>query len=121
MYRDAPRANSHVNESSENMNKSKPRLSHHNEQMTSSLANQNNSPMITRSQSQPIAPSRNSTLSIDHPEAALDSTIKGVIQQPRPVVMNVPGATIGQSMSHPNQSVVKMAAEKMKRKFLGWN
>ena len=57
MYRDAPRANSHVNESSENMNKSKSGLSHHNEQMTSSLANQNNSPMITRSQSQPIAPS----------------------------------------------------------------
>ena len=121
LYRDAPRTNSHVSESSENMNKSKSRLAHHNEQMTSSLANQNNSPMITRSQSQPIAPSRNSTLSIDHPEAALDSTIKGVIQQPRPVVMNVPGATIGQSMSHPNQSVVKMAAEKMKRKFLGWN
>ena len=121
LYRDAPRTNSHVSESSDNMNKSKSRLSHHNEQMTSSLANQNNSPMITRSQSQPIAPSRNSTLSIDHPEAALDSTIKGVIQQPRPVVMNVPGATIGQSMSHPNQSVVKMAAEKMKRKFLGWN
>ena len=89
--------------------------------MTSSLANQNDSPMITRSQSQPIAPSRNSTLSIDHPEAALDGTMKGITQQPRPVVMSVPGATIGQSISHPNQSVVKMAAEKMKRKFLGWN
>ena len=121
MYRDPPRTNSHVNESSENMNKSQSRLSHQNEPMTTSLANQNNSPMITRSQSQPIAPSRNSTLSIDHPEAALDGTMKGVAQQPRPVVMSVPGATIGQSMSHPNQSVVKMAAEKMKRKFLGWN
>ena len=39
----------------------------------------------------------------------------------RPVSPKVQGVPTSQTVSHPNQSVVKMAAEKMKRKFLGWS
>ena len=54
------------------------------------------------------------------------NVMKGNSQQYRPPV-TMTTTTVGIPLpqnpisSHPNQSVVKMAAEKMKRKFLGWN
>ena len=75
------------------------------------------SPSISRSQSSPLSHFPGSTLQIDPLEENISNGVKrDVHHQTAP-----PKTPISQTASHQNQSVVKMAAEKMKRKFLGWN
>ena len=94
---------------------------------------QNRSPSMTRSQSHPVASQQQQihgqALPTSDPNheglSAMTSANKDGLQN-RPIHhLNPQGHPLAQTSNSPtlqqNQSVVKMAAEKMKRKFLGWN
>ena len=78
------------------------------------------SPLVSRSQSQPAPHFSNDILPTDHLEENIINCTKGNSIH-RPVSPKVLGIPTVKTASHQNQSVVKIAAEKMKRKFLGWS
>ena len=85
---------------------------------------QGRSPTIARSQSHPIPhqESNGGRITRDHQEEFGDNVTKELPHHRPAVALNPQVATLPQTTSpHQNQSVVKMAAERMKRKFLGWN
>jgi hypothetical protein len=92
---------------------------------------QSRSPSMARSQSHPVASQQQHihgptlpTSELNHETSVTSANKEGL--QSRPTGhLNPQGHPIAQMANSPtlqqNQSVVKMAAEKMKRKFLGWN
>ena len=85
---------------------------------------QSRSPTIARSQTHPIPhqPSQGGVILSDHQDECSVNVIKEGSQHRPVVVLNPQMNALPQTIApHQNQSVVKMAAERMKRKFLGWN
>ena len=95
------------------------------QQINPSNLQSRSSPLIARSQSHPTPQLQSQQQTIqpiyNPDECSAPNIIKeGSLHKPA-VGLHPQVNPLAQTTQHQNQSVVKMAAEKMKRKFLGWN